>query len=352
MDDRNDFPGETQTGTDNHTAAEQGTGTRLGLDVGTNKVLVARRKGKEVASTVELNAFLAVPSSPVAESTLRQNGVPFYRDGDELVVYGTATEKFAGMLNTPSRRPMANGILNPREPAATLVLEAILGKLVGQARAQNDLIAFSVPAPPSEGAQELTYHEQTLRRFIQAKGYRPLAVNEGLAIVLAELEANHFTGIGISCGGGMCNVALAYLSIPAVTFSVPKGGDHIDSAVAAVTNENATRVKMIKEAGLDLTQTPKDKVEKALHIYYDDLIQTLLETLRTSMVQTNKLPRSDRPLPIVLAGGTSKPTGFRDRFESALRAKPLPFEIGEVRIAQDPMTATARGALVAALAEK
>jgi len=53
----------------------------------------------------------------------------------------------------------------------------------------------------------------------------------------------------------------------------------------------------------------------------------------------------------VLAGGTSKPNGFRDRFEKALRRRTLPLQISEVRMASDPLSATARGALVAALAE-
>jgi hypothetical protein len=57
-------------------------------------------------------------------------------------------------------------------------------------------------------------------------------------------------------------------------------------------------------------------------------------------------------LPVVLAGGTAKPNGFRDRFEQALRRRTLPFAIADVRMASDPLTATARGALVAALAER
>jgi hypothetical protein len=46
------------------------------------------------------------------------------------------------------------------------------------------------------------------------------------------------------------------------------------------------------------------------------------------------------------------PRGFREKFELALRRKPMPFEIGEVRMASNPLTATARGTLVAALAER
>src|SRR3712207_9023027 len=44
----------------------------------------------------------------------------------------------------------------------------------------------------------------------------------------SELQEENFTGIGISFGGGMCNVSVSFMSIPMITFSVPKSGDYID----------------------------------------------------------------------------------------------------------------------------
>jgi hypothetical protein len=150
----------------------------------------------------------------------------------------------------------------------------------------------------------------------------------------------------------MCNVTLAYLSIPSLMFSITKGGDHIDDAVASVTGEQSTRVKVIKEEGLDLSKAPKDKYEKALRIYYEDLVEQLVDTLKSSLSQQDKLPRPDRPLPIVLSGGTAKPRGFKEMFEKALAARHLPIDVAGVKMASDPLTATARGALIAALYEK
>jgi len=256
------------------------------------------------------------------------------------------------MFNAECRRPMSDGLLNPREKAATPVLETILQRMVPKARTSGEILAFSVPAAAEGKAAELTYHEATLRRFFESMGYRAIAINEGLAVIFSELEDQNFTGIGISCGGGMCNVALAFLSIPSIMFSIPKGGDYIDISVGSVVNEHATRVKVIKEEGLDLSKAPKDKFEKALHIYYEDVVETLVETLRRSISKAEKLPRTDRPLPIVLSGGTVKPRGFKDLFERSLRGRSMPIDIAEVRLARDPLTATAKGALIAAMYEK
>jgi hypothetical protein len=325
----------------------------VGLDVGTSKVVAARRKGKDVETVSQLNAFIPVPYSRFTESILGQNDIAYYREGDELVIYGTATEKFANMFNAECRRPMSDGLLNPRERGGLAVLETILQRLVPKARAAGEPLAFSVPAA-SDAARnaELTYHEATLRKQFEAMGYRSVAINEGLAVIFSELEDQNFTGIGISCGGGMCNASLAFLSIPSIMFSIPKGGDYIDRSVGSVVGEHATRVKVIKEEGLDLSRQPKDKIENALHIYYEDVVQTLVDALRRAISNAEKLPRTDRPIPIVLAGGTAKPKGFKELFDRTLRARPLPFEIADVRMARDPLTATARGALIAAMYEK
>ena len=323
----------------------------VGLDVGTSKVVSARKKGKGVETATQLNAFIPVPYSRFTENILGQNDISYYREGDELIIYGTATERFANMFNADIRRPMADGVLNPREKEAMGVLEAILQGLVPRAKSQGEVLAFSVPAMEGQ-ASGLTYHEGTLRRYFESQGYKAVAINEGLAVIFGELEDENFTGIGISCGGGMCNVALAYLSIPSIMFSINKGGDTIDQSAGAVLNEHAFRVKVLKEEGLELSKAPKDKFEKALHIYYEDLVETLVETLHRAVSRAEKLPKTDRPLPIVISGGTAKPKGFKELFERSLKAHALPIEIAGVRLASDPLTATARGALIAALYEK
>ena len=207
------------------------------------------------------------------------------------MIYGTSAERFANMFNAEVRRPMSDGLINPREKAAMPVLEAILQTMVPRAKTQGEILTFSVPAASTGQDSQLTYHEATLRRFFEGMGYKAVAINEGLAVIFAELEANNFTGIGISCGGGMCNGTLAYLSIPSIMFSIAKGGDYVDSSAGAVLNEHATRVKVLKEEGIDLSRPAKDKFEKAIHIYYEDLVESLVEALRVSLSRAEKLPR-------------------------------------------------------------
>jgi hypothetical protein len=46
------------------------------------------------------------------------------------------------------------------------------------------------------------------------------------------------------------------------------------------------------------------------------------------------------------------PKGFVERFNAALRSQDFPVRVSEVRMSSDPLNATARGALMAALANE
>jgi hypothetical protein len=163
------------------------------------------------------------------------------------------------------------------------------------------------------------------------------------------MAASNYTGIGISCGSGLCNVCLAVLSVPVINFAVPKAGDFIDVQAAAVTGELATRMRVQKELNFTVNGLSGDRVQNALTVYYDDVIQTLANTLRSTISSTQRLPKLDQSVPIVLSGGTTIPKGFLKRFTTALKVEDFPIKISEIRVAEDPLNSTARGALMAAL---
>ena len=343
MDKKN----ERETNDSQSTPAE---GAALGLDVGTSRLVLASGAADRVKAKAELNAFIAVPYSKFTENILKQNKVSYQLNGGStLQVYGNEAARFANVFNTEVRRPMNGGTLNPAEEYSMSVMQAIIQQLVRKTK-NGETMRFSVPgAMLKDGSPNLVYHEAMLRDLLNSMGYNSKGINEGLAVVFAELEKENFTGIGVSCGGGMCNVALAFMSIPVMTFSTNKAGDYIDRNVANVTGELPTRIRLIKEESLDLSRPPQNKYESALHIYYEDVILSLVESLRGALAEQKNLPRIDKPIPIVLSGGTAKPKGFLDKFRQAVDRDGFPLEISEIRIAEDPLTATARGCLIAAM---
>ncbi|MGH9335228.1 MAG: hypothetical protein ACRD21_15940, partial [Vicinamibacteria bacterium] len=323
---------------------------RIGLDVGTSKLMTIRQVGNQLKASIEVNAFLPLPYSRITENILLQNKIHYYQNNGHFFVFGNNAEKFAGLFNSETRRPMSRGLINPNEPSALTLIKVMLQGLLKKPKNKGELVCFSVPGAPGDSPNDLIYHEQLLKGLLQEMGYEAKSINEGLAIVFSELESENFTGIGISAGGGMCNACLSYLSVPVVSFATSKAGDYIDRSVGSVTGESATRVKMVKEQSLDLARSPRDKVEEALHIYYDDVIQTLISTLNESVARaTSESHKLDRAVPVVLAGGTVQPKGFRDRFERALLESKCPVPISEVRLSPHPTQAMAKGAFIAAV---
>jgi hypothetical protein len=325
----------------------------LGLDVGTSRIVAAHRSGAEYSYDSQLNAFVSIPYSKLTVAALLRENVPHSVQANEIIVHGNESEKFAGLLNAEIRRPMNRGILDPKEPDSLKMIRQILAQMLGSVRQPNvrQRICFTVPAAPLGAEDSLTYHEATLRQTLEELGFEPSSINEGLAVVYGELEDSNYTGIGISCGGGLCNVCLAYLSVPVLSFSIPKAGDYIDLSAAQVTGERANLIRLAKEGSFHFNGFFENKMQQVIGVYYDDMIRALVGALKEAFARTSSLPKFNRPIPIVLSGGTALPAGFRDRFEKFLREQDFPITVSEIRMAQNPLHSTAKGALTCALSE-
>lgn len=321
-----------------------------GLDVGTSRICVAVSQNGEFDYKTQLNAFVTIPYSKMTESSLVKASVPHTTRGPEIIVHGNESERFADMLNVETRRTMDKGVLNSNESDSVTVMKQILATLLGRAEEKTKL-CFTVPAAPLGAEQNLTYHEATLKQVLSDFGFEVKSINEGLAVIYSELESTNYTGIGISCGGGLCNVCMSYLSVPVLSFAIGKAGDYIDQSAASVTGERANRIRMIKEESFHLNGFFADKTFQVLGVYYDEMIQNLVQGIRDSFAAARNKPKIGRPIPIVLSGGTALPVGFRDRFEKILRQSDFPVAISEIRMAADPLHASARGALVAAMTD-
>src|SRR5579872_482168 len=324
----------------------------LGLDIGTSHIVAGRSSEQNFQYERQLNAFVTIPHTKLAENLLTKERISHAVQGSEILVFGNEAEQFAELFHVEARRPMMHGILNAAEGDGLLVIRQIVTKLLGRARRPNQTLYFSVPAPAFGASEDkFTFHETTLREALRELGYEPKSLSEGLAVVYGEMGDSNFTGIGVSCGGGMCNVCLAHLSVPVITFSVPKGGDYIDANAATAVRELATSVRVEKEKGFRINGFFENKVCHALSVYYDEVIQTLVKTMHDAFSNAAHLPKLKQPIPLVLSGGTAMPPGFQERFEKALRATEFPIALSEIRTAADPLHSTAKGTLVAALCE-
>jgi hypothetical protein len=322
----------------------------IGLDVGTSRIVVARQAEQGFQFQTQLNAFISIPYLKMTESVLQKENVPHVVDGEQIIVHGNESEPLANFLQMEIHHPMDKGFLNPQEPDNLARLTHIVETLCGKAK-EKQLIYFSVPAAPAGEADALTYHDATLKQVLNSLGYKAKSITEGLAVIYSELEDSNYTGLGISCGGGLCNICLSYLSVPVLTYSIPKAGDFIDSSSAAVIGDRSTRVRTVKEESFHFNGHFDDKIHQVIAVYYDDMIRALVESLRDQLSKCRGLPKLTRPIPLVLSGGSAMPGGFQERFETALKEVKLPIAFSEIRLAQNPLNSTAKGALIAAMVD-
>jgi len=324
-----------------------------GLDVGTAFIYCAEKQGNKIVFRTQRDAFFDIEYSDFTKEMLNKSKVNYIQKEEKLYVVGNEAIKFANIFNKNARRPLSKGIISPSEREALPMVELIIKSVIGEPRYKGEPVYYSIPGPPVDADFNIVYHEKVVHGFLAKLGYTPKSINEGLAVVFSELDKDGFTGIGLSFGGGMVNMCLSYMSVPIFTFSVSKAGDWIDQQVAMAVDETASRICAIKESSLDLTKyTGLSKIETALSIYYDNLIEYVLQNIKREFGRTKKMPRIDKPIAIVLSGGSALPKGFLNRLKGILAKVRFPLEVGEVRVASEPQYSVVRGALIAAMAEE
>jgi cell division ATPase FtsA len=213
---------------------------------------------------------------------------------------------------------------------------------------------YSVPAQAIDADMPpVTYHERVFNKIFSALGYTARPLNEAMAIVFAECEKENFSGITISFGCGLTNVACAYKGVPIFTFSVKRGGDYIDQFVAKSLNMPVTKITALKESKLSLNSLAeaKNKREKqalqALVFAYQDLISYCIDRFVKKFASSSENIDLDEAIPIVVSGGTSCPPGFLDLFKEVFsERKDFPYEISEIRQTDNPLGSVATGCLI------
>ena len=310
--------------------AAPATALGRGLDVGTANLLSVREVGGgELLVMRERNAFLEIPSEFVGNrEMLTKLRVPYVQFKDRLFVLGDAAFNLANMFGNEVRRPMQHGFLAPGEQEAIPMIRFIVQRLLGEPAVEGEEVCFCIPASSIDRENDTVYHEAH-------------------AIVYSSLGEHDFTGIGISCGAGMFNVCVAYKTIPALTFSVARGGDWIDEHVARVMGIPGVRATALKESDIDL-MAPRSREEEAIALYYRNLISYVLQNFRQRFMLARDVPQFTEPVEVVIGGGTSLVAGFVDIFAQEIKKVQLPIPIAGVRRADDALSAVVRGCLIAA----
>jgi hypothetical protein len=341
------------------TMADEDVPKGVGLDVGTS-FLVAGRFGNDgkIGFKKMRDCFIELePKTPINAKFIKKGiedrGAPYIEKDGSFYVLGEEAFIMANERHITTRRPMHRGVLAPQESEAFPILQELVKRLVGDPREQGEKLVFSVPAKPIDAEFDQLFHQDMIKSFIDGLGYDAQPMNEAEALAYSELLEEGLTGVAVSCGAGMMNVAVLSAGDPVVTFSTSRSGDWVDSQAATATNMTPSIVQQEKEdPDLDLMNPdPSNPVQAAISIYYGNLLVYTLENIAHDLAASPALPKFKEGVPLVVAGGTSLPRGFIQKFEQALQAVEMPIQISEVRHAADPLHAVSNGLTLAASME-
>ena len=322
-----------------------------GLDLGTMNFVSARRGPKGIETKRMRDVFLDLPLK--SKKMLKLNQTSFVEREDDILVLGDAALETANMFGKEPRRPLASGIISPREAEGLEVLGLLIRNVLGEPRIKGEVCYFSVPAEPIDRpGTDVIYHKAVFQKIIGECGYTPYASNEGMGIIYSETAKEGFSGIALSFGSGMTNCALSVNTIEGLTFSVARGGDWIDFGAAQSIGATQANVCAIKEQGVDLNG-PQGKAQQAVAFYYQALLDYVLDQIALKFKSIEGKFSLAKPIPLIVSGGTSMAGGFMEFFTKVFEArrKKFPIEISEIRAAGEPLNAVAYGMLVQAIQE-
>jgi actin-like ATPase involved in cell morphogenesis len=333
----------------------------LGFDVGTFNLICARR-GKnenEVDCSKEVNAFIELNLEDQNRSFFNvvKGKVPIIEKGDKGYIFGQAAIDMA--LTLPKlelKRPMSDGCLNPREKDAYKILQLMCHSMIGRIENDKEVLYFCVPANAVNAETDAHFHRDVLSDIfksykVDGKTLVPYHINEAMALVYAELSDRQFSGIGISFGAGMVNFCHSIYATEVSSFSIVNAGDWIDNQAAKATGETPVFINKAKQK-IDLTEPPTSFVERAIKAQYRLMVENTVVNIKKAVQNSENKIRSEEPIDVVVAGGTSSPNGFVELVKEVVSAAKLPIPIGEIRRPDDYLCAVARGCLVAAEASQ
>jgi len=346
--------------------------TGRGVDIGTAYIVSAKVDPKKTVNLSSVrDCFLALPLEH--SSTLDISGVEYIEGSEELYVVGNDAINLVGVLGGELRRPLSKGFISPKEEDGKEILQLILSQILGKPESEKEAVVFSIPGPifdyekpenfrPSQDTG-LTFHTNFFKGLINSLGFTAKPLNEAAAIGYAETITPKkgelpLTGLFISFGAGMTNLALVYKGLTVRSFSLPIGGDYIDHSAAKMTDSTVSHITLLKERGVDvcngkvITTTTSDdtKTERqaeAIGMMYKDLIGTVLKAVNAFFAMNENRTEIPEVISVICSGGTTKAPGFEQLFDEVfMKSLDVRFKVNPLaRISQTPLESTATGCL-------
>jgi predicted nucleic acid-binding Zn-ribbon protein len=157
-----------------------------GLDIGTvNLVSSEMNNENEIELRLQRNVFIDVEITPYTKAMLTKLEVGYVVQNKRMYILGEPAFKLANVLNRATRRPMADGLISPKEQDALPIMKLLIGRSSANRGRRRRSASTPSPASRSTAICPVAYHRDLFDAVLKSLGYKPSHILEGHAVTFA-----------------------------------------------------------------------------------------------------------------------------------------------------------------------
>ncbi len=331
----------------------------IALDIGCYGLRSLRREGDRLIARSSRSFYSVLPDSDSHRELMKQAQIPYGICESDLVLIGDAAVDYAELFQVRAQRLLPGGIIPQADPLARQILASLAEALLPEPTDPGELCCLTLPGNNSGRTPSRNRELEFFTRVVRLRGYTPQILSSGMAVVLAELAQENFTGIGISFGSATCEVSLAHCGIEIAHCTIEGGGHWIDQELARKAKiykwdchgekyldvNGCTLAK--EQSDCSLTEV-RDEDEELLGSLYGDLVKHVVQEAAKAFAKSHRLQDVPQPVAVVCSGGPTRIAGFETVLNHTLSTSPPILDIKDVRIAAASDFTVARGCLISA----
>jgi len=329
---------------------------KISLDLGSHSFRSLRSAGDHLVARRMRSVYCTLPDSDTHRRLLEKTGTSFLTCDHHLVLIGEPAIEISRLLQIPCLDLLPRGQLAAQDPISRQIINLLVDALLPQAEGgSGGVCCFTHTGAMrrSQVAAQLDFFS----RLIRLRGYTPLPLPAGQALILAELVQERFTGIGLVVGATACEVTVSQLGQELHSWTIPRGGRWLDEHLARERGDmlhdaSGQRLLDLDKAALDREAlsssvlAPVSRDEKLLARLCRELTWEIAADLCQKLREDPRLSNLPRPVNLVCGGGIAQIPGFCDLMLEALERRDDAVPVGRIIAADSSPYTIARGLLV------
>ncbi len=328
----------------------------IALDIGSHHVRSLRHQAGRLIARSQRAAYAVLPDSDSHRRLLADANLGFAVCDDGLLLLGDASWNHADLFHVASRQLLPHGQLLPNDPIARQLLATLIDSVLPKSEQSGELCMMS-----SAGLASNFENIDFFNRVVRLRGYEPLLVPSGAALVLSELVQSTFTGIALVFGASACEAVLAHRGLVVCQSQLPRGGDWIDEQLADCFNlacwdpSGERFLDTVSVCHARESDDPTHRAALAIDPEFPAAAQAALSGLMTDLLTTfsDELMNCQRaldlpqPLALLCGGGLAQSERFIEYLHHVLAQSRLPVSTRQARVARGWPHNILRGLLIA-----